>query len=85
MPDQQQDILNKLNDMHTDVLLIRSDLVVTKGEVAEHELILRGESKVNGIVSEINNMKTAQVTSNRLWLLMVSITGTIITWLGITK
>ena len=71
--------------MHTDVLLIRSDLVRTQEEVEDHELILRGKSKVNGIVSEVKAMRTAQVTSNRLWLLMVSITGTIITWLGTNK
>lgn len=85
MPDQQQDILQKLNEMHTDVLLIRSDLGRTQEEVEDHELILRGKSKVNGIVSEVKAMKTAQVTSNRLWLLMVSIIGTVVTWLGITK
>ena len=80
-----QDILNKLNEMHTDVLLIRSDLGVTKNEVAEHDLILRGKSKVNGLVSEVKAIQTAQTTSNRIWLLMVSIIGTVVTWLGVTK
>ena len=81
----EKDVLEKLNAMHTDVLLIHQDLSTTKDEVNEHELILRGESKMNGLVGSVRNIQTAQATSNRLWLFMVSITGTIIAWLGLSK
>ena len=81
----EKDVLEKLNAMHTDVLLIHKNISTTKHDVEEHELILRGESKMNGLVGDVRNMKTAQATSNRLWLFMLSMTGTVIAWLGLSK
>ena len=81
----EKDVLEKLNAMHTDVLLIHKYISTTKHDVEEHELILRGESKMNGLVGDVRNIQTAQATSNRLWLFMVSITGTVIAWLGLSK
>lgn len=83
MPDQQKEILDKLQIVHTDVLLIRSDLSVAKKEVEEHELILRGQSKMNGLVGDVRNIKTAQSTAHKLWVAMVGVASTVIAWLGL--
>ena len=40
---------------------------------------------MNGLVGDVRNIQTAQATSNRLWIFMVSITGTVIAWLGLSK
>ena len=85
MPDQQKEILDKLQIVHTDVLLIRSDLSVAKKEVEEHELILRGQSKMNGLVGDVRNIKTAQSTAHKMWLAMVGVASTVIAWLGLGK
>ncbi len=79
----QQDIFKKLNEMHTDIRIMRSDLIVTKNEVAEHELILRGQSKMNGLVGEVKNIKVAQSTAHKLWLAMTGIASTVIAWMGL--
>lgn len=79
----QQDVFKKLNEMHTDIRLMRSDLIVTKNEVAEHELILRGQSKMNGLVGDVRNIKTAQSTAHKLWVAMVGVASTVIAWLGL--
>jgi len=83
VPDQQKEILDKLQIVHTDVLLIRSDLSVAKKEVEEHELILRGQSKMNGLVGDVRNIKTAQSTAHKLWVAMVGVASTVIAWLGL--
>ncbi len=80
----EKDVLDKLAEMHTDVLLIRSDLSVTKSEVAEHELILRGQSKMNGLVGEVRNIKTAQSTVQKMWVVMAGVISTVIAWLGLS-
>ncbi len=85
MPEQQKEILDKLQIMHTDVLLIRSDLSVAKKEVEEHELILRGQSKMNGLVGDVRNIKTAQSTAHKMWLAMVGLASTVIAWLGLDR
>jgi len=79
----EKDVLDKLAEMHTDVLLIRSDLSVTKSEVAEHELILRGQSKMNGLVGEVRNIKTAQSTVQKMWVAMAGVISTVIAYLGL--
>ena len=79
----QQDIFKKLNEMHTDIRIMRSDLIVTKNEVAEHELILRGQSKMNGLVGEVKNIKVAQSTAHKMWIAMTGIASTVIAWMGL--
>ena len=81
----EKDILEKLNAMHTDVLLIHQDLSTTKHEVEEHELILRGESKMNGLVADVTKIKTSQSTAQKIWILLTSGLATMIAWLEIDK
>jgi hypothetical protein len=83
VPDHQKEILDKLSVMHTDIRLVRSDLIVTKKEVDEHELILRGQSKMNGLVGDVRNIKTAQSTVQKMWMAMAGVVSTIIAWMGL--
>ena len=79
----EKDVIEKLNHMHTDIKLVRSDLTVTKNEVAEHELILRGQSKMNGLVGDVSNIKTAQSTVQKMGLAMAGVFSTVIAWMGL--
>ena len=81
----EQDVLYKLNEMHTDIRLILSDLTTTQSDVAEHELILRGQSKMNGLVGDVRNIKTSQSTVQKIWILLTSGLATIIAWLEMDK
>ena len=81
----EKDILEKLNSIHTDVKLIRADLIVTKNDVAEHELILRGESKRNGLVADVTKIKSSQTTAQRIWILLTSALASVIAWLEMDK
>ena len=81
----EQDVLDKLNEMHTDIRLIRSDLTTTQSDVAEHELILRGQSKMNGLVADVTKIKTSQSTVQKIWILLTSGLATIIAWLEMDK
>jgi hypothetical protein len=77
------EILEKLGKMHTDIKLTNERLQNVVGDVHDHELILRGESKTNGLVGDVRNMKTAQTTSNRLWLMMMATGSAVVGWLGL--
>ena len=78
-------ILEKLNSIHTDVKLIRADLIVTKNDVAEHELILRGESKRDGLVADITKIKSSQRIAQKIWILLTSALASVIAWLEMDK
>ena len=77
------EILEKLNKMHTDIKLTNERLQNVVGDVHDHEIILRGESKVNGLVSEVKELKVSQSTAHRLWVGMVTLAGTVIAWMGL--
>ena len=81
----EKDIYEKLNSIHTDLKLIHADLGITKTDVAEHELILRGQSKVNGIVSDVTKIKSSQKTAQRIWILLTSGLATVIAWLELDR
>ena len=81
----EKDILEKLNSIHTDVKLIRADLSVTKNDVAEHELILRGESKRTGLVADVTKIKSSQTTAQRIWILLTSALASVIAWLEMDR
>tara|TARA_R100001143_G_scaffold52988_2_gene48300 strand:+ start:1461 stop:1712 length:252 start_codon:yes stop_codon:yes gene_type:complete len=81
----EKEIYEKLNSIHTDLKLIHADLGITKTDVAEHELILRGQSKMNGLVGDVKSMKTSQSNVQKIWILLTSGLATIIAWLEIDK
>ncbi len=55
----------KLNKIHTDVLIVKGDVKEVTNKVDEHETILRGQNKTNGLVSEVQSIKTTG--SNFKW------------------
>jgi predicted phage tail protein len=81
----EQLILDKLNVMHVDIILMKNNLKTTQEDVEDHELILRGASKVNGLVSEVKALKVSQSTAHRLWISMTSLAATIIAYIGLSK
>jgi hypothetical protein len=80
--DKNEVILQKLNVMHTDIILMKASIKTTREEVADHEMILRGESKRNGIISEIASIKVSHATTLRMWGLF---TGAIVTIAAISR
>jgi hypothetical protein len=78
-----EQIIEKLNKMHTDIKLTNERLQHVVGNVHDHEIILRGENKMNGLVGDVRNMKTSQTTAHKLWLMMVGTATAIIGWIGL--
>ena len=78
-----EQIIEKLNKMHTDIKLTNERLQHVVGNVHDHETILRGENKMNGLVGDVRNMKTSQSTAHKLWLMMVGTATAIIGWIGL--
>ena len=78
-----EQIIEKLNKMHTDIKLTNERLQHVVGNVHDHETILRGENKMNGLVGDVRNMKTSQTTAHKLWLMMVGTATAIIGWIGL--
>ena len=78
-----EQIIEKLNKMHTDIKLTNERLQHVVGNVHDHETILRGENKMNGLVGDIRNMKASQSTAHKLWLMMVGTATAIIGWIGL--
>ena len=76
----EKDVLDKLNSMHTDIVLIRSDLKVTQEDVRDHHKILYGNGR-EGLKIRVDRIETSQSTAHKMWLAMVGIASTIIGWL----
>ena len=80
--DKNEVILQKLNVMHTDIILMKASIKTTQEELADHEMMLRGVSKRNGLVSEIASMKVSHATTLRMWGLF---TGAIVTIAAVSR
>ena len=78
-----EQIIEKLNKMHTDIKLTNERLQLVVGNVHDHETILRGENNMNGLVGDVRNMKASQSTAHKLWLMMVGTATAIIGWIGL--
>ena len=78
-------IIEKLNKMHTDIKLINERMQHVVGDVYDHETILRGESKMNGLVGDVRHLKTAHSTAHRLWFIMVATFSIILGWFRLEK
>ncbi len=87
MPDQQnqqKEILDKLQVMHTDILLTRSSLKVTQEDVQDHHNTLYGNGR-EGLKIRVDRIETSQATAHKLWMTMVGVASTVIAWLGLGK
>ena len=75
-------IIEKLNHMHTDIKIINERIQHIVGDVYDHDIILIGESKTNGLVGDVRNLKTAHSTAHKMWLAMIATGTAVITWVG---
>ena len=80
----EKDVLDKLNEMHTDIVLIRSDLKVTQENVQDHHKILYGNGR-EGLKIRVDRIETSQSTAHKMWVAMVGVASTVIAWLGLGK
>ena len=80
----EKDVLDKLNEMHTDILLTRSSLKVTQEDVQEHHNVLFGNGR-EGLKIRVDRIETSQSTAHKMWVAMVGVAGTVIAWLGLGK
>tara|TARA_Y100000593_G_scaffold76327_1_gene141056 strand:+ start:1324 stop:1572 length:249 start_codon:yes stop_codon:yes gene_type:complete len=80
----EKDVLEKLNEMHTDIVLIRSDLKVTQEDVQDHHKTLYGNGR-DGLAIRVDRIETSQSTAHKMWVAMVGVASTVIAWLGLGK
>lgn len=80
----EKDVLDKLNEMHTDILLTRSALKVTQEDVQEHHNVLFGNGR-EGLKIRVDRIETSQSTAHKMWIAMVGIAGTVIAWIGLDR
>ena len=80
----EKDVLDKLNEMHTDILLTRSSLKVTQADVQDHHKILYGNGR-EGLKIRVDRIETSQSTAHKMWVAMVGVASTIIAWIGLGK
>ena len=78
-------LLDKLNAMHMDIKLTNERLKNVVNDVNDHEIILRGENKMNGLVGDVRNLKTAHSTAHKMWLVMIATFTAVIGWIGTGK
>ena len=76
----EKDVLDKLNAMHTDILLTRSSLKDTQEDVQDHHKILYGNGR-EGLKIRVDRIETSQSTAHKMWLIMVGVASTVIGWL----
>ena len=76
----EQVLLDKLNAMHMDIKLTNERLKNVVNDVNDHEIILRGENKMNGLVGDVRNLKTAHSTAHKMWLMMVATFTAVVGW-----
>ena len=81
----EQVLLDKLNAMHMDIKLTNERLKNVVNDVNDHEVILRGENKMNGLVGDVRNLKTAHSTAHKMWLVMIATFTAVIGWIGTGK
>ncbi len=78
----EKDVLDKLNEMHTDILLTRSSLKVTQEDVSDHHKILYGNGR-EGLKIRVDRIETSQSTAHKCWIAMTGVVSTVIAWMGL--
>ena len=81
----EQAVLDKLTAMHTDIKIVNERLQHVIGDIHDHETILRGETKMNGLVGEVRNLKTAQSTAHKMWFMLITTVTAVFAWAGLHK
>jgi hypothetical protein len=79
----EQVLLDKLTAMHTDIKITKERLHHVIGDIHDHEIILRGENKMNGLVGEVHKLKTAQSAAHKVWFVLVTTLTAVFAWAGL--
>ena len=80
----EKDVLEKLNEMHTDILLTRSSLKVTQEDVSQHHKVLFGNGQ-EGLKTKVIRIESSQSTAHKMWGALLGFASMIIAWLEFDK
>ena len=76
----EKDVLDKLNEMHSDILLTRAELKETRHDVEDHHKTLYGNGR-EGLKIRVDRIETSHSTAKKLWILLTSGLATFIAWI----
>ena len=79
-----EQIIEKLNKMHTDIKLTNERLQNVVVDVADHRAVLYGNGR-EGLKIKVDRVETSQRTAHKLWLMMVATATAVIGWMGLGK
>jgi uncharacterized protein YoxC len=79
-----EQIIEKLNKMHTDIKLTNERLQNVVVDVADHRAVLYGNGR-EGLKIKVDRIETSQQTAHKLWLMMVATFMAIIGWVKMGK
>jgi hypothetical protein len=75
-------IIEKLNKMHTDIKVISERMQHVVGNVHDHHNVIYGNGR-EGLKIKVDRVETSQRTAHKLWLMMVGTATAIIGWMGL--
>ena len=75
-------IIEKLNKMHTDIKVISERMQHVVGNVHDHHKVIYGNGR-EGLKIKVDRVETSQRTAHKLWLMMVGTASAIIGWIGL--
>ena len=75
-------IIEKLNKMHTDIKVISERMQHVVGNVHDHHNVIYGNGR-EGLKIKVDRVETSQRTAHKLWLMMVGTASAIIGWMGL--
>lgn len=78
-----KDVLQKLNEMHTDILLTKSALEETRADVQTHHKILYGNGR-EGLKIRVDRIETATKTVHKVWGGIASALAGLSAWIGLS-
>jgi len=77
-------IIEKLNKMHTDIKVISERVQHVVGNVHDHHNIIYGNSR-EGLKIRVDRIETSQRTAHKLWLMMVATFVAVVGWVKMGK
>ena len=77
-------IIEKLNKMHTDIKVISERMQHVVGNVHDHHTVIYGNGR-EGLKIKVDRVETSQRTAHKLWLMMVASFAAVVGWIGLGK
>ena len=75
-------IIEKLNKMHTDIKVISERVQHVVGSVHDHHTVIYGNSR-EGLKIKVDRIETSQKTAHKLWVIMVATATAVVSWMGL--